>query len=192
MWTIKQIFDGEYGCEELQSGEKPKVAVTLVNEQGEKKSVTVEDEWLTDNDLDVGSQWPIIHLRYGVIVANKKTERYVIAVSDSVDYPIIISRTWHDFPCAEGEYYALYDAIDMENAISILDLLKNDETSRARTKLKKSLACVGPYVDTISEVVLDDMIPDEWYDAWKEMEGIITISKHVPGYWEEDIQTQEL
>ena len=50
MWTIKQIFDGDYGCEELAPGQKPKVSVTLVNENGEEKRVSVEDEWLPDRD----------------------------------------------------------------------------------------------------------------------------------------------
>ncbi len=58
MWKIKQIFDGEFGCEELAPGEKPKVSVTLVNEAGEEKYVSVEDEWLLENGLDVGSIWP--------------------------------------------------------------------------------------------------------------------------------------
>ena len=58
MWKIKQIFDGEFGCEELAPGEKPKVSVTLVNEAGEGKYVSVEDEWLLENRLDVGSIWP--------------------------------------------------------------------------------------------------------------------------------------
>ena len=58
MWKIKQIFDGEFGCEELAPGEKPKVSVTLVNEAGEDKYVSVEDEWLLENRLDVGSIWP--------------------------------------------------------------------------------------------------------------------------------------
>ena len=58
MWKIKQIFDGEFGCEELALGEKPKVSVTLVNEAGEEKYVSVEDEWLLENRLDVGSIWP--------------------------------------------------------------------------------------------------------------------------------------
>lgn len=31
---IKQIFDGDYGCEELQPGQKPKVSVTLVDDAG--------------------------------------------------------------------------------------------------------------------------------------------------------------
>ena len=55
---IKQIFDGDYGCEELQSGQKPKVSVTLVDDAGNEKLVSVEDDWLTENELDVGSVWP--------------------------------------------------------------------------------------------------------------------------------------
>lgn len=57
MWTIKQIFDGDYGCEELAPGQKPKVSVTLVNENGEEERVSVEDEWLARQGLDVGSVW---------------------------------------------------------------------------------------------------------------------------------------
>ena len=57
MWTIKQIFDGDYGCEELAPGMKPKVSVTLVNEDGKERYVSVEDEWLLDNGLDIGSVW---------------------------------------------------------------------------------------------------------------------------------------
>ena len=57
MWTIKQIFDGDYGCEELQAGQKPKVSVTLENEAGEVRYVTVDDEWLTENNLNIGSKW---------------------------------------------------------------------------------------------------------------------------------------
>lgn len=57
MWTIKQIFDGDYGCEELQLGQKPKVSVTLEDEAGEVRYVTVDDEWLTENNLNIGSKW---------------------------------------------------------------------------------------------------------------------------------------
>lgn len=58
MWKIIQIFDGEYGCEDLVLGAKPKVSVTLENEVGEQKYVSVEDEWLIENHLDEGSTWP--------------------------------------------------------------------------------------------------------------------------------------
>lgn len=58
MWKIKQIFDGDYGCEELAEGQTLKVSVMLVDEAGTKKYITVEDKWLTDNGLDEGSVWP--------------------------------------------------------------------------------------------------------------------------------------
>lgn len=40
------------------AGERPKVTVTLENSQGETKTVSVEDEWLVENKLDIGSEWP--------------------------------------------------------------------------------------------------------------------------------------
>lgn len=57
MWKIKQIFDGDYGCEEMQPGDKVKVIVYLENEAGEEKSIRVEDDWLTEQGLDVGAVW---------------------------------------------------------------------------------------------------------------------------------------
>ena len=59
MWKIVQIFDGEYGCEEPSPGSKPMVSVTLENEAGEKRYVSVEDEWLIEHHLDEGDAWPI-------------------------------------------------------------------------------------------------------------------------------------
>lgn len=38
MWKVKQIFDGEYGCEEREPGEKEQYLVVLVNENGEEQS----------------------------------------------------------------------------------------------------------------------------------------------------------
>ena len=55
MWKVKQIFDGEYGCEERQKKEKMKCLVTIEDEQGNVKSFTAEDEWLTNNHIDEGS-----------------------------------------------------------------------------------------------------------------------------------------
>lgn len=57
MWKITQIFDGDYGCEELAPDEKPKVTVTLEDESGERRHLSVEDDWLIKNGLDVGSIW---------------------------------------------------------------------------------------------------------------------------------------
>lgn len=58
MWRIIQIFDGEYGCEEMTPGSRAKVSVTLENEFGEQKYISVEDEWLIENHLDEGDYWP--------------------------------------------------------------------------------------------------------------------------------------
>ena len=58
MWKIKHIFDGDYGGEERSESENPKVTVTLVNENNEKKIISVEDKWLMDNNLDEGDEWP--------------------------------------------------------------------------------------------------------------------------------------
>lgn len=58
MWKIKQIFDGDYGCEERQPGEPAKVTVYLEDENGNEKVVRAEDDWLIKNNLDEGSIWP--------------------------------------------------------------------------------------------------------------------------------------
>lgn len=57
MWKIKHIFDGDFGCEEAAPGEKRKVSVTLIDENGCEKYVSVEDAWLVEQGLDVGSVW---------------------------------------------------------------------------------------------------------------------------------------
>ena len=59
MWKIKQIFDGDFGCEELAHGEKPKVSVTLENEEGQTKFVSVGDAWLMDRGVNIGDVWPV-------------------------------------------------------------------------------------------------------------------------------------
>jgi len=58
MWKIKQIFDGDYGCEELAPGQSPRVSVTLINEAGEERYMSVEDRWLIEQKLDEGCAWP--------------------------------------------------------------------------------------------------------------------------------------
>ena len=55
---IAFIFICDYGCEEHSESENPKVTVTLVNENNEKKIISVEDKWLMDNNLDEGDEWP--------------------------------------------------------------------------------------------------------------------------------------
>ena len=56
MWKIKHIFDGDYGCEEVN--EPRMVSVTIINGKNEEKIENVPEIWLTKNALDVGSVWP--------------------------------------------------------------------------------------------------------------------------------------
>ena len=58
MWKIKHIFDGNYGCEEAAEEQAGKLSLTLINENGEERYVSVTDAWLTERGLDEGSIWP--------------------------------------------------------------------------------------------------------------------------------------
>ncbi len=55
MWKILNIFDGDYGCEELKEGESPKVTVTLEDENGNRRFLSVKDSFLYEKKLDEGS-----------------------------------------------------------------------------------------------------------------------------------------
>ncbi len=62
-WTARRMIGylshyKKLPMEELAPGEKPKVSVTLENERGEQKYISVEDEWLVENNLDIGFKWP--------------------------------------------------------------------------------------------------------------------------------------
>ena len=58
MWKIKHIFDGNYGCEEAAEEQTGKLSLTLINENGEERYVSVTDAWLTERGLDEDSIWP--------------------------------------------------------------------------------------------------------------------------------------
>ena len=55
MWKILNIFDGDYGCEELKDGETPKVTVTLEDENGNRRFFSVKDSVLYEKNLGEGS-----------------------------------------------------------------------------------------------------------------------------------------
>lgn len=50
MWKILNIFDGDYGCEELKDGETPKVTVTLEDENGNRRFFSVKDSVLYEKN----------------------------------------------------------------------------------------------------------------------------------------------
>ena len=57
-WIVKRIQEDDFGCEERPDDVKVKVLVTLVNENGQKRLVRVDDDWLYAHGIDEGSSWP--------------------------------------------------------------------------------------------------------------------------------------
>lgn len=134
------------------------------------------------------------HLCYGIIVADYKKKRYIVARMDASDYPLVFLREWSEG--GEGRYwgrYYLYDkGLAAEEADQFLEMLKNNDTRNARFFLKKYLRTDQPLCEDRGEVVLDDMVPDIWYDCWKAMEAEITMWRDIPGYAEMDVEEQGL
>ena len=58
MWTIRHIYESDFGCEERMPGEPLIVLVTLESDTGEMMQVEVADQWLTLMNLDEGDEWP--------------------------------------------------------------------------------------------------------------------------------------
>lgn len=57
-WKIKQIMEGDFGCEERMPLEPVKVIVKLENEEGMQQQFEVADNWLVLHNLDEGDEWP--------------------------------------------------------------------------------------------------------------------------------------
>ncbi len=128
-------------------------------------------------------------LRYAVILTDYKKYRYIIASIEKAEYPLVFLREWIDDPYAKGDYYTLYiNALTVEQAAEILDKMKEGDVRRARMLLKRWIKNASSYCDEVGTVVLDDQIPDKWYDAWKHMKHIITSYQHITGYWEEEYE----
>lgn len=87
MWKLKQIFDGEYGCEERQPGEKEKCLVILANEEGEEKTFEANEDWISA--IEKLSANPLMKIiiskpmakdcQYKKIVVEKKGDGYQAA-----------------------------------------------------------------------------------------------------------------
>ena len=134
-----------------------------------------------------------LHLRYGIILTDYKMKRYIIARADTLDRPLVIIREKIDDPdyMWSERYLMSRGALTPQQADVILDELKKDDMRKARSLLKKNIADKG-FISADGPVELDDMIPDDWYDCWKEMEGEITVWRDLPGYTETDVVEQIL
>ena len=58
MWKVKRILEGDYGCEERMPGEPKNAIVYLIDEDDNEKQELVDDDWLYENDIVEGSDWP--------------------------------------------------------------------------------------------------------------------------------------
>lgn len=58
MWTIKHIYESDFGCEERMPGEPLTVLVVLESDTGEVMQVEVAENWLSFMELDEGDDWP--------------------------------------------------------------------------------------------------------------------------------------
>ena len=57
-WTVIDIAESDFGCEERMPGEPLMVMVSLECEDGRIAQFEMPDEWLTSQGIDVGDEWP--------------------------------------------------------------------------------------------------------------------------------------
>lgn len=136
-----------------------------------------------------------IHLRYCILERNHQKERFVIAVQDTTDDAMLIYEEVDPdtYIIKVVSYYVLFlHALTKEQAIQILDDMKEDKRASARSKLRRFFNNHTFITDgqTDSRIILDDLIPDDWYDSWKEMEST-TVRYDAPAYFERNVRVSD-
>lgn len=58
MWTITNISEADYGCEERLPGEPLLVLVTIENDDGRVCMFECAEDYLIKQELDEGDEWP--------------------------------------------------------------------------------------------------------------------------------------
>ena len=71
MWTIKHIYESDFGCEERMPNEPLTVLVVLESDTGEEMQVEVADNWLTLMGMDEGDEWPDEYIQEETDMMNK-------------------------------------------------------------------------------------------------------------------------
>ena len=132
-----------------------------------------------------------IPLRYGVILTHNKSIRWIVARLAGPPHPLVFNRMLLEENEVKWDNYCLYQkALTAEEADEILSVLADGNKKRANILLKKYIREEGAICEDVGPVQLDDCIPDDWYDAWKMMEVVITISKDLPGYYEDEVSPE--
>ena len=131
-----------------------------------------------------------IHLRYGIMISGYKHCRYILARIQSEDHPIVFLREWEDDE-EKGHctYYSLYrSSMTLAETEEILDYLKKGEKRKANAVFKRYFKVDGILCECVGTARLDDAVPDEWYDVWKEMKFLITSPRDHSGYYETEVE----
>lgn len=136
----------------------------------------------------------IIYLKYCVLEMNHRKERFIIAVQDTTDDVMLIFEEVNPDASRYGvieHYYLFLHALTKEQALKILNDMKENRRASARSKLYHLLNNRTFMTDGESDgpVMFDDLIPDEWYDSWKEMESGITFITP-QGYGEKEVSVK--
>lgn len=58
VWTVVNIAEDDFGCEERMPGEPLIVLVTLESEDGRRCQFGVADQWLYLQEINEGDEWP--------------------------------------------------------------------------------------------------------------------------------------
>ena len=58
MWTVKQLQETDYGCEERMPGEPLKTVVILEADDGRICQFEVADDWLIKQEIEEGDEGP--------------------------------------------------------------------------------------------------------------------------------------
>ena len=129
-------------------------------------------------------------VRFAIIVCDKKKTRYIVASTTATEYALLIKRQWVEDDFSSSDNYSLYaNALTLEQVDEIFTLVSNKKTRTAVSIIKKAISNSDSIIDDVGPVMLDDYIPDDWYDAWKEMEFFITSDKDLPGFYKHDVRT---
>ena len=88
----------------------------------------------------------IHHLQYAVILTDQKTCRYIIALQDTEDYPLVFLREWYDDPFTSGDYYTLYDnGITSSQTKEIFKQMKAGDTLKAKKLFMVFICLTCPF-----------------------------------------------
>lgn len=58
MWCVSRIEEADFGCEERMPGEPLMALVTLESDDGRECQLEVAEEWLINQGIDEGDEWP--------------------------------------------------------------------------------------------------------------------------------------